>query len=70
LGDSNLEKLKEVLTLERGHDEIIPETSLYPIAFHDGRTWKAKPGNATYKTLAKYVNPFLIHSSVVGWEVG
>ena len=53
LGDSNLEKLKEVLTLERGHDEIIPETSLYPIAFHDGRTWKAKPGNATYKTLAE-----------------
>lgn len=54
LGDSNLEKLKEVLTLERGHDEIIPETSLYPIAFHDGRTWKAKPGNATYKNGLEY----------------
>ncbi|CAE7815155.1 amy [Symbiodinium microadriaticum] len=49
LGNSTLEKLPEALTLSRGHDQIRPETSVYPIAFHDGRTWKAKPGNATYK---------------------
>ena len=53
LGNSTLEKLPEALTLSRGHDQIRPETSVYPIAFHDGRTWKAKPGNATYKSLGR-----------------
>ena len=51
LGNSTLAKLPEALTLSRGHDEIRPETSIYPIAFHDGRTWKANPANATYKHL-------------------
>lgn len=51
LGNSSLAKLPDLFTLERGHDEIAPETAIYPIAFHDGRSWKAKPGNATYKRL-------------------
>ena len=53
LGNSTLEKLPEALTLSRGHDQIRPDTSVYPIAFHDGRTWKANPGNATYKSLGR-----------------
>ena len=55
LGNSSLAKLPEVLTLSRGHDKIRPETSIYPMAFHDGRTWKANPGNATYKSPGLYM---------------
>ncbi|CAK9025307.1 unnamed protein product [Durusdinium trenchii] len=54
LGNSSLAKLPDLFTLERGHDEIAPETAIYPIAFHDGRSWKAKPGNATYKNGLEY----------------
>lgn len=54
LGNSSLEKLPDLFTLTRGHDEIAPETAVYPMAFHDGRSWKAKPGNATYKNGLEY----------------